>query len=218
MPVRKVAPNWGRSFQLAALQSNEQEVARVEVEHPQDFVVMLGNIGEMTHQFVLCNNRIQMANGGVADEQLIINSVRGTVLHVAARSVIVRSSQDPRTNAVDNTLRYHAQIAPGRPSLHEYSGDELTLTGATNLEVQLKPWTHSVKIAAYPAASLAAANYQVRQTFRPVGGAPVLVANFRDLAEFATPQPLGSNANTLVIAGVVAAPQVFFIVTQYWTL
>lgn len=214
MAQQRVPPNWGRSYPLTTLSGNEQELARVELDHSADFTVMLGNIAEMRNQITLATNRILVSNGGVSDEQTVINSVRGTVLHVAARSVVVRSMQDPRTLIIGaNTLRYHAQLALGRPSLHSYAEDEMTLTGNASLQIPLRPWTHSVKIAAYPAAS--AADYAVRQLFVGTAGT-ALEANFRDLTDFADPQPLVPTANTLLVAGNVAAPQVFFIVEQFW--
>lgn len=210
-------PNYGRSFAVAALLGNEQEVARVELPKPTDFLVQLGDTGS---EFILTPGNmpyvnVLYGNGGIGNTTRLQPTVRGSVYHVTASTVIVRAILPQDEFILSSEGRFSANIGFGRPSQGLYSEAVEVSAGGPAIDIPLLPWTTHVQITAFD--NNAAIN---NTTYRYLGVTPTAVNAFgaaaRDVAQLVEKQPIPYfMANTLQLdntSGQVSRLEV----TQYW--
>lgn len=219
-PRRNAVPNWGRSYPMASVYGSEQEIARVDLPVPRDMTIMLGDIASMfligTHALPVVT--IQYGTGGTANQTQIASTVRGSIYHVIAQSVVVRafiaqSEATPASNA-----RFQAMVGLGRPSTQTITHrvDVPAMGAGVDTDVRLLPWVNRISIR--PDYTVTPATQpEIRWLAITEGGATSAVNNL-DISDFAAPVwiPYGSTNGIRIVNNDANGFQAY--VTQYWEL
>jgi hypothetical protein len=184
---------------------------RVQLPTSADIILTLGDPTQYDYP-IQFDWQISISNGGTSNNLKLRSSIRGQVVHVVASNVVVRAQQAGTIPAGTKT-RISAMAALGSPFRHCIARHTLMGAGQAGSVVQLKPFTHSIKIAAYPASAVALAT--VRQKYRLPTGANY-VTGTRALADYATEQALDPTANEIEI--INGAEILQFEETQYFDM
>lgn len=126
--VRRPTMVWGRSVPVTPASALEAELVHLEFDEPKELVLYLN---DPNYRFLYPNTNvfnIYSGNGHTSMLQEQVASVRGTVLSLSARTLIVRTRTDPAgyepgstggAVAGDASIRLSAAAALGSPSLSE---------------------------------------------------------------------------------------------------
>lgn len=212
MPIRTVPPNWGKSY-LAA--RGEVEYIRVSLEphapQSRDFTVYLG---DPSQEFTVFNDapyQFTIGNGGTASVLDVLASIRGTVVHVVCRELMVRGDTSP-TEAVPASAqyKYQAHAALGRPHT-QIRTQPITHSDAPGLVLNfpLSPYSVRAWFEGMPAGA-AIADTTVEQVYRNLGGDTVIWPSIGAmppdvLSQWAAPRPLDPRTNVLRVTIGAAA-------------
>jgi hypothetical protein len=221
--------NWGKGYEISYLRSSPQEMARVELPESRDLTIMLGDPAEIRNYATQCDCSITVGNGGTSYELKLNSSVRGTVLHVVARSVVVRAqlrnvaiSDNPPPGGVFKS-RFAVQVGLGSPSRHQITHARTVATPGTTY-IPLMPWSHSVAIVSVPEGSGTGggpgtiSNLHVSQVnIDPGGNSPVATTHLLTQFGLGLPIPLVPLANALSVNNVGGSNQDIYI-TEFFDL
>jgi hypothetical protein len=160
--MKKQPPNWGRSFPLSALTTgNTVELVRLDLETSHDVTLYLGDIGSSanpTHPEIF---NVSFANGGTSMDFEVLGAMVGSVVHVVAKTVIVRAQKYPAVAGIIPNVspRVSAMAALGRPFRNAQRVDANVGAGTTFLMVPLMaPWTSQLQITSWPSGAGALVN------------------------------------------------------------
>lgn len=219
-PRRNATPNWGRSYPMSAVYGSEQEIARVDLPVPRDMTIMLGDTASM---FVIGSHAlpvvtIQYGTGGTANQTLIPATVRGSIYHVIAQSVVVRAIIKQSEATAAPNARFQAMVGLGRPSTltHTERIDVPAMGAGVDTDVKLLPWVTSIEIR--PEYTVTPATAPTIRWLSIVDGGTTDAVNRVKIADFADPVfiPYGSTNGIRIENNDSNGFQAY--VTQYWEL
>ena len=214
---RLVKPNWGRSAPVvrAAAAGPPVELIRVQLPEPTDFTIYIGNItDDLVDQRVVfagadsvIENQwtLSWGNGGTMREHRDFQTVRGTVVHVAASSIILTQPNRITPTIPDSVLaqlRISAMAAVGRPTPYtkraELAVGTALISAGETAYVRLSPWATDVLImSSVASAGGDPALVDVTQMFRDSTPANSHQSIAMSLSSYATKRGLSQFANVL---------------------
>ena len=197
-PVKKPPPNWGRSYPMQNKSGDgpKLELVRLDLDTPHDVTLYL-NDGAHTLSYPNLNSvQVTFGTGGTSREFSVFPAVLGSVIHVAASQVIVRSG-NYTADAPDNELgglRVSAMAGIGRPAptqrrlYNDLNSNNIVQPG-TDTDFILDSWTTAIQLSLQLTGAAAAASVTVSEINRnPLGDTVLVVA-----------QPVTNYANAKTI-------------------
>lgn len=220
MPVlRKPPPNWGRSFPMQRSSGPEVQLVRLDLPQAADVTLYLNEGVNLLTYANLNEFHVSFGSGGTARSLTLIASVRGTVLHVVAATVEVRSQITAQSFVPDNQLsqlRVSAMAGLGRPytSQRYLLGEDNPLNNinpSSSRDFLIDGWVTAAQITLQLAAAALSTAVTVTEIHRnPLGDTTLVIA--QPVANYASPKVLNPLCNVIRVAnGNAGVGQVIYV-------
>lgn len=147
-------PNWGRSYPVQRTEGPPVELVRLRFDTPRDITLYLNANQQLLGYPNLNPVSISFGSGGTASTFQLQTSVLGTVLHVVAQTIDVRSpafTPYPVDDDELSQLRVSAMAGLGRPTPHERrlfndANSNPNIAPGASQDWELDAWVYGVKV------------------------------------------------------------------------